>query len=61
MIKKRTQTTRTAVTYGLVALIALTTVAAGAAGMAAAQDDPETANEYFDTFRAMEGTEAYQE
>lgn len=57
----RTRRTQTAIACALAGLLVFGAVAAGGVGMAAAQDDPETANEYFETFRAMEGTEAYQE
>lgn len=56
-----TQTIRMAIICTLAGILVLATVTAGGIGTAAAQEDPETADEFFETFRAMEGTQAYQE
>jgi len=61
MTKSHTRTTRTAVACVLAGLLLVATVAAAGTGTVAAQQEPETANEYFETFRGMEGVEAYQE
>lgn len=56
-----TQMTRMTIACILAGTLVIATVTAGGIGTAAAQETPETADEFFETFRAMEGTEAYQE